>query len=90
VACPPWIGGLERPRVQRHSGSAEMVGVEVVTNVSREPSTDELASVEWWNSLSEPRRADWLQLADSTKPAEAWAEYKRRTAEGQPEAIGTI
>jgi hypothetical protein len=61
-----------------------------VTNVSLEPSADELASVEWWNSLSAPRQADWLRLADSTKPAEAWAEYKRRTAEAQPEAIKTI
>jgi hypothetical protein len=56
-----------------------------VTNVSREPSTDELASVEWWNSLSAPRQADWLRLADSAKPAEAWAEYKRRTDERPPE-----
>jgi len=53
-----------------------------VTIIGREPSTDELASVEWWNSLSAPRQADWLRLADSTKPAEEWAEYKRRTAEG--------
>jgi hypothetical protein len=57
-------------------------------NPSREPSSDELVSVEWWNSISEPRQADWLRLADSTKPAEAWAEYKRRTAEGQPETMG--
>jgi hypothetical protein len=61
-----------------------------MTIIGREPSTDELASVEWWNSLSAPRQADWLQLADSTKPAEAWAEYKRRTADGQPETISTI
>jgi len=61
-----------------------------MTIIGREPSADELASVEWWNSLSAPRQADWLRLADSTKPAEAWAEFKRRTAEGQPEAISTI
>jgi hypothetical protein len=60
-----------------------------MTNMSREPSADELAGIEWWTSLSEPRRADWLQLADSTKPADAWAEYKRRTLEGQPETVGT-
>jgi hypothetical protein len=60
-----------------------------VTNVSREPSADELAGLEWWNSLSEPCRADRLQLADSTKPADAWAGYKRRTLEDQPEAGAT-
>jgi hypothetical protein len=59
-------------------------------NTSREPSADDLAGLEWWNSLSTPRQADWLRLADSTKPAEAWAEYKRRTADGQPETISTI
>ena len=50
-----------------------------MTMINREPSTDELAGVEWWNSLSEPRRADWLQLAETVRPAEAWAEFKRRT-----------
>lgn len=56
-----------------------------MTIIGREPSADELASVEWWNALSEPRRADWLHLADSAKPADAWAEYKRRTQEDQAE-----
>lgn len=51
-------------------------------NLSREPTADELAGLEWWHSLSEPRRSDWLQLADSTRPAEAWAEYKRRRMRG--------
>lgn len=51
-------------------------------NPSREPSADELAGVEWWNSLSEPRRVDWLQLAETIRPADAWAEFKRRTGEG--------
>jgi hypothetical protein len=49
-----------------------------MTILGREPSADDLAGVEWWNSLSEPRRSDWLRLADSTKPADAWTEYKRR------------
>jgi hypothetical protein len=57
-------------------------------NISREPSADELAGVAWWNSLSEPRRADWLRLADSTKPADAWAEFKRRSLEEQPASAG--
>ncbi len=55
-----------------------------MTIIGRETSADELAGVEWWNSLSEPRRADWLQLADSKKPADAWAEFKRRTVETHP------
>jgi hypothetical protein len=62
-----------------------MVGAFVMTIISRGPSADELAGAAWWNSLSEPRRADWLHLADSTKPADAWAEYKRRTQEDQAE-----
>jgi hypothetical protein len=61
-----------------------MVGALVMTIIGRETSADELAGVEWWNSLSEPRRADWLQLADSKKPADAWAEFKRRTVETHP------
>ena len=47
--------------------------------VNREPTADELAGIEWWHSISEHRQADWLQMAESAKPADAWAEYKRRT-----------
>jgi hypothetical protein len=60
---------------------------------SREPSADELAGVEWWNSLSEPRRADWLHLAETIKPAEAWAEFKRRTIQADldsPKGADTV
>jgi hypothetical protein len=57
----------------------------IVTNPNREPSADDRAGLEWWHSLSEPRRADWLQLANGTRPAEAWEEYKRRSIEGQLE-----
>ena len=28
--------------------------------------------VRWWNSLSEPERRDWLTLAGSACPADAW------------------
>ncbi len=56
-----------------------------MVSLNREPTADELAGVEWWNSISEPRRADWLQMAESAKPADAWAEYKRRTIESQDE-----
>jgi len=54
-----------------------------MTTNDRDPSADDLAGVAWWNSLSEPRRADWLRLADSTKPADAWAEFKRRGQDDQ-------
>ena len=57
-----------------------------MANLEREPTADELAGIEWWNSMSEPRRADWLQLADSARPADAWAEFKRRSLDDQPEA----
>jgi hypothetical protein len=58
-----------------------------MANLERKPTADELAGIEWWNSMSEPRRADWLQLADSARPADAWAEFKRRSLENQPEVI---
>lgn len=48
--------------------------------VNREPTAGELAGIEWWSSISEHRQADWLQMAESAKPADAWAEYKRRTS----------
>ena len=56
--------------------------------VNREPTADELAGIEWWSSISEPRRADWLQMAESAKPADAWAEYKRRTVAVRPQETG--
>ena len=43
-----------------------------MVNLDREPTADELVGMEWWNSMSEPRRADWLRLADSARPADAW------------------
>jgi len=53
--------------------------------VNLEPTADELAGIEWWNAISEHRQADWLQMAESAKPADAWAEYKRRTINAQYE-----
>jgi hypothetical protein len=29
-----------------------------MADIHREPTADERAGMEWWNSLSEPRRAD--------------------------------
>ena len=47
------------------------------------PSLDDLAAVAWWDSLSAPRRDDWLHLAGSTRPADAWTEFKRRSDEAK-------
>jgi hypothetical protein len=42
------------------------------------PTTDEQAGMDWWNSLTETQRADWLCRAATAVPAQAWAEYKRQ------------
>jgi hypothetical protein len=51
----------------------------MMADIAREPTADERAGMAWWNSLSEPRRGDWLLMAGSAKAADAWAEYKRRS-----------
>lgn len=59
-----------------------------------EPTADEKAGMEWFNGLSEPERARWLDLAwrrnqeragrsgyrldDMPSAADAWAEFKRQ------------
>ena len=43
----------------------------------REPTEDEQAGIAWWNSLTEASRAEWLRIAGSAKPADAWAEFKQ-------------
>lgn len=45
---------------------------------NRNPTADEIAGMQWWNSLTEAVRSDWLARADSAVPAEAWAAYKRQ------------
>jgi hypothetical protein len=50
----------------------------------REPSADERAGMEWWNSLPERERALWLGKAQSAKPVDAWAAYKRVMTEAKP------
>ncbi|MER8524179.1 hypothetical protein NKH56_33640 [Mesorhizobium sp. M1076] len=45
---------------------------------NRNSTADEIAGMQWWNSLTEAERADWLARADSAVPAEAWAAYKRQ------------
>ncbi|RWC69652.1 MAG: hypothetical protein EOS71_27635 [Mesorhizobium sp.] len=46
--------------------------------LNRNPTADEIAGMQWWNSLTEAERANWLARADSAVPAEAWAAYKRQ------------
>jgi hypothetical protein len=41
---------------------------------------DERAGMAWWNALTAAERAYWLREAKTAIVAEAWAEYKRRTA----------
>jgi len=45
--------------------------------MEREPTQDERLGMEWWNALSEVARRDWLRRADSARPADAWAAFKR-------------
>jgi hypothetical protein len=51
----------------------------------RHPTADELAGMQWWNSMSEAERAAALKTAgwkaggtSTPSAAEAWAEHKRR------------
>lgn len=39
--------------------------------------SDAELGVRWWNNLTIEQRADWLRLADSAAPADAWALFKR-------------
>ena len=38
---------------------------------------DAADGMEWWNALSEPVRAFWLNQAGSAAPADAWERYKQ-------------
>ena len=44
------------------------------------PGPDEQQGMDWWNQLTEDERANWLQIAGSAVPAEAWAAYQRTRA----------
>jgi hypothetical protein len=41
---------------------------------------DERNGMAWWNALPQEERAYWLRDARTAIAAEAWAEFKRRTA----------
>jgi hypothetical protein len=39
--------------------------------------SDAELGLKWWNNLTPEQRADWMQVAGSCVPAEAWALFKR-------------
>ncbi len=41
----------------------------------RAPTLDEQAGMDWWNSITEPERADWLRKGSATA-AQAWQAFK--------------
>jgi hypothetical protein len=43
---------------------------------ARKPTADDLAGIEWWNAMTEQRRAYWLQIAKTNVPRHAWDHYK--------------
>lgn len=56
------------------------------TDNPRQPTADERAGMEWWNSLTEPERAEALKAAGwksggayTPSAADAWALHKKRT-----------
>lgn len=42
----------------------------------REPTADEALGMTWWNGLTDVERAGWLQRADTSVVADAWAFFK--------------
>ena len=62
--------------------------------MKQEPTTDERAGMNWWNSLSELERAQALKAAGwrsggtrTPSAADAWAEHKKRMGQGAPTAV---
>jgi hypothetical protein len=63
--------------------------------MGREPTADERAGIEWWNSLTEVERAQALHDAGwrsggtyTPSAADAWREHKRRPAVGESTDAG--
>jgi len=49
-------------------------------DLSRAPTSDEAAGMEWWNSLGEIARGYWLSRANCGTVADAYAAFKRDQA----------
>ena len=65
---------------RRHNGDSPPVKPD-----QRQPTADEIAGMQWWNSMSEAERAAALKAAGwksggafTPSAAEAWAEHKKR------------
>jgi len=43
----------------------------------RQPTADEQLGIDWWNGLTEERRAHWLRVANSAAPFAAWLAFCR-------------
>jgi len=41
----------------------------------RQPTADEQLGIDWWNNLTEERRAHWLRVANSAAPFAAWQAF---------------
>lgn len=39
--------------------------------------------VDWWNGLSPQEREQWLEMAGSAIPADAWELFKQQNREGR-------
>jgi hypothetical protein len=57
----------------------------ITQNKDRKPTADELAGIQWWNSMTEAERAKALEAAGwksggtwTPSAADAWALHKKR------------
>jgi hypothetical protein len=57
----------------RGQGALETPGA---AHVAPAPDTDAGLGMAWWNRISERERAQWLRVAGSAVPADAWAAFK--------------
>jgi hypothetical protein len=49
-------------------------------HVAPAPDSDAELGMAWWNRISERERAQWLRVAGSAVPADAWAAFKAASA----------
>ena len=47
------------------------------TTPARAPTKDDLTGIAWWNAMTRPERAYWLERANTDMPKQAWEHYKR-------------
>ena len=45
-------------------------------DTERPSAADEAAGMAWWNSKTDSVREFWLRVANSARPADAWAAYR--------------